>query len=53
MLGVTAGVMSGLPAVTVEVAFAMPVLGEEQLINSSAVSRQAQLVEKRDESPAR
>ena len=53
MLVVTAGVLRGLPAVTVEVAFEMRVPGEEQLINSSAISRQAQLVEKRDASPAR
>jgi len=53
MLVGAAGVLRGLPAVTVEVAFAMPVLGEEQLMNSNAVSRQAQLVEKSDDSPAR
>jgi hypothetical protein len=53
MVVVTAGVLRGLPDVTVEVAFEMPLLGEEQLINSSAVSRQVQLVEKRDARPAR
>lgn len=39
MLVVTVGVMNGLPDVTVEVALEMPVLEEEQLINSTAVSR--------------
>ena len=53
MLVGEAGVLRGLPALTVEVAFAMPMLAEEQLMNSSAVSRQAQLVEKKDDSPAR
>ena len=53
MLVGAAGVLRGLPDAPVEVAFEMPVLEEEQLINSSAVSRQAQLVEKRDASPAR
>ena len=53
MLVGAVAVMCGLPDATVEVAFEMPVLGEEQLIKSSAVSRQAQLVEKRDASPAR
>jgi hypothetical protein len=40
-----AGVLRGLPDAPVEVAFEMPVLGEEQLSNSSAGSLQAQLVE--------
>ncbi len=53
MLVGAAGVLRGLPDAPVKVAFEMPVLGEEQLMNSSAVSRQAQLVEKRDASPAR
>ena len=53
MLVVTAGVMSGLPDGTVEVALEMPVLGEEQLSNSSAVSTQAQLAEKLGDRPAR
>ncbi len=53
MLVGAAGVLRGLPDGAVEVAFEMLVLGEEQLMNSSAVSRQAKLVEKRDGSPAR
>ena len=53
MLVGTAGVMSGLPDGTVGVALEMPVLGEEQLSNSSAVSTQAQLAEKRGNRPAR
>ena len=48
-----AGVLRGLPDAAVEVAFEMLVLGVELLMNSSAVSRQAQLVEKKDDSPAR
>ncbi|GHO71358.1 hypothetical protein KSC_102500 [Ktedonobacter sp. SOSP1-52] len=53
MLAGAVAVMCGLPDASVEVAFGMPVLGEEQLMNSSAISKQAQHVEKRDESPAR
>lgn len=48
MLVGVAGVLVGFPGALVGVAFGMPVLGEEQLMNNSATSRQAQLVEKRD-----
>lgn len=48
-----AGVLRGLPDALVAVALDGPVPGEEQLITSSEVNRQAQLVEKRDDSPAR
>jgi hypothetical protein len=41
------------PGAAVEEVFEMPALGEEQLMSSSALSRQAQLIEKRDDSPAR
>ncbi len=53
MLVGAVGVTNGLPAATVEVALEMPVPGEEQLINSSAVSRQAQLAEKSGDRPVR
>jgi len=53
MLVGAAAVMCGLPAAAVEVALELPVPGEEQLINSSVVSRQAQLAEKRGDRPAR
>ena len=53
MLVGTAGVLRGLSDAPVEVAFEMPVLGDEQLMNSSAGSLQAQRVEKRDDSPVR
>lgn len=53
MLVGAVGEMSGLPNATVEVLLEMPVPGEEQLINSSAVSRQTQLAEKRGDRPAR
>ena len=46
-------VLCGLPGAAVEEAFAVPVLGEEQPTPSSALSRQTQLMEKRDDSPAR
>ena len=49
MLVGAVGVVSGLPGAPVAVAFGMPVLEEEQLINTSAISRQAQIVEKRDD----
>ena len=39
------GVMCGLPGAAVEEGFEVPVLGEEQLSNNSALSRQAQLIE--------
>jgi hypothetical protein len=42
------GVLSGLPGALVAVALGIFVLGEEQLMNNSAINRQAQLVEKRD-----
>ena len=47
----TVGVMRGPAAV--EEAFEVLVPGEEQPMNSSALSRQTQLIEKRDDSPAR
>ncbi|MHB8598919.1 MAG: hypothetical protein ACYDER_19135 [Ktedonobacteraceae bacterium] len=53
MLVGAGGVLRGLPDALVAVAPDVPVPGEEQLITSSAVNRQAQLVEKRDDSPAR
>ena len=53
MLVGAVGVMSGLPDAPVEVGLEMPVLGEEQLITNSAVSRQTQLAEKRGDRPAR
>jgi len=53
MLVGAVGVLCALPGAAVEEAFEVPVLGQEQLSNSSALSRQAQLMEKRDESPAR
>jgi len=53
MLVGAVGVLCELPNVAVEVALAMLVLGEEQLMNSNAARRQAQLVEKRDDSQAR
>ena len=40
--------VDGLPIALVAVAFGAPVLGEEQPMNNSAASRQAQLVETRD-----
>jgi len=53
MLVGAVGVLCELPNVAVEVALVMLVLGEEQLMNSNAARRQAQLVEKRDDSQAR
>ena len=52
MLVGAVGVLCGLLGSAVEEAFEVPVLGEEQLMNSSALSRQAQLIEKWDDSPA-
>ena len=46
-------VRCGLPGAPVEVAFEIPVLEEEQLMNSSALSRQAQVLEKRNDRSAR
>jgi hypothetical protein len=53
MLVGTVEVMRGLPDATVGVALVVPVPGDEQLINSSVVRRQAQLAEKRGDRPAR